>query len=117
MSSRILTSAIAGIKAASSAAPAMAAARAAGVAMGGAGAACPRAALSVAAGAPGSALFSVPSFKLPDLSYDYGALEPFISGEIMRIHHTKHHQVSCCLTLAASLLDLGQLEAVCHVTW
>ena len=29
--------------------------------------------------------------KLPDLPYDYGALEPAISGEIMRIHHTKHH--------------------------
>ncbi len=32
------------------------------------------------------------SFKLPDLPYDYNALEPFISGEIMKIHHTKHHQ-------------------------
>lgn len=31
------------------------------------------------------------SFKLPDMPYDYGALEPFISGEIMRLHHTKHH--------------------------
>ncbi len=30
--------------------------------------------------------------KLPDMPYDYGALEPFISAEIMRIHHTKHHQ-------------------------
>lgn len=28
---------------------------------------------------------------LPDLSYDYGALEPVISGEIMQIHHSKHH--------------------------
>lgn len=31
------------------------------------------------------------SFKLPDMPYDYGALEPFLSGEIMRLHHTKHH--------------------------
>ena len=38
-----------------------------------------------------SALTSGGSFKLPDLPYDYGALEPAISGEIMRIHHTKHH--------------------------
>lgn len=30
---------------------------------------------------------------LPDLDYDYGELEPAISGEIMKIHHTKHHQV------------------------
>lgn len=29
---------------------------------------------------------------LPDLEYDYGALEPVISGEIMELHHSKHHQ-------------------------
>nr|ACO15103.1 Superoxide dismutase 1, mitochondrial precursor [Caligus clemensi] len=29
---------------------------------------------------------------LPDLPYAYGALEPVISGEIMEIHHSKHHQ-------------------------
>lgn len=28
---------------------------------------------------------------LPDLPYDYGALEPVISGDIMRLHHDKHH--------------------------
>ncbi|MQK22380.1 superoxide dismutase, partial [Escherichia coli] len=28
----------------------------------------------------------------PDLAYDYGALEPAISGEIMQLHHQKHHQ-------------------------
>lgn len=32
------------------------------------------------------------TFTLPDLSYDYGALEPAISGEIMQLHHQKHHQ-------------------------
>ena len=32
------------------------------------------------------------TFSLPDLSYDYGALEPAISGEIMQLHHQKHHQ-------------------------
>lgn len=31
------------------------------------------------------------SFKLPDLPYDFGALEPFLSGDIMRLHHGKHH--------------------------
>ncbi len=31
-------------------------------------------------------------FTLPDLSYEYNALEPVISEEIMRLHHTKHHQ-------------------------
>jgi len=29
---------------------------------------------------------------LPDLSYDYGALEPAVSGKIMELHHSKHHQ-------------------------
>ena len=31
-------------------------------------------------------------YVLPDLPYDYGALEPHISGEIMELHHSKHHQ-------------------------
>ncbi|WP_025027724.1 superoxide dismutase [Caldalkalibacillus mannanilyticus] len=30
--------------------------------------------------------------QLPPLPYDYTALEPYISEEIMRLHHTKHHQ-------------------------
>ena len=29
---------------------------------------------------------------LPDLPYDYKALEPTISGQIMELHHKKHHQ-------------------------
>ncbi|PKU73921.1 superoxide dismutase [Mn], mitochondrial [Dendrobium catenatum] len=32
------------------------------------------------------------TFSLPDLPYDYGALEPAISAEIMQLHHQKHHQ-------------------------
>jgi len=32
------------------------------------------------------------SHSLPPLQYDYAALEPHISGMIMEIHHTKHHQ-------------------------
>jgi len=28
---------------------------------------------------------------LPDLSYDYNALEPVISAETMELHHSKHH--------------------------
>ena len=30
-------------------------------------------------------------YELPDLPYDYDALEPHISGEIMQLHHDKHH--------------------------
>ena len=31
-------------------------------------------------------------YVLPELSYDYGQLEPNISGRIMELHHSKHHQ-------------------------
>ncbi|MDK7227942.1 superoxide dismutase [Winkia sp. UMB1185] len=30
-------------------------------------------------------------YTLPDLPYDYAALEPHISGKIMELHHHKHH--------------------------
>ena len=33
----------------------------------------------------------MPTYTLPDLQYDYGALEPHISGKIMELHHDKHH--------------------------
>ena len=33
----------------------------------------------------------MPVYELPDLPYDYDALEPHISGEIMQLHHDKHH--------------------------
>lgn len=32
------------------------------------------------------------NYTLPDLPYDYAALEPHISGAIMQLHHDKHHQ-------------------------
>lgn len=31
-------------------------------------------------------------YTLPDLSYDYGALQPHVAAEIMELHHSKHHQ-------------------------
>jgi superoxide dismutase, Fe-Mn family len=31
-------------------------------------------------------------FQVPDLPYDYGALEPHIDEQTMRLHHDKHHQ-------------------------
>uniref|UniRef100_A0A672IIM8 Superoxide dismutase n=1 Tax=Salarias fasciatus TaxID=181472 RepID=A0A672IIM8_SALFA len=30
-------------------------------------------------------------YSLPDLPYDYGALEPHISAETMRLHHSQYH--------------------------
>ncbi|KAF7911132.1 uncharacterized protein EAF01_002640 [Botrytis porri] len=44
---------------------------------------------------------------LPDLPYDYGALEPSISGKIMELHHKNHHQTYVNSFNAAS----EQLEA------
>jgi len=34
----------------------------------------------------------VGKYELPGLPYDYAALEPHISGQIMELHHDKHHQ-------------------------
>ena len=31
------------------------------------------------------------AYTLPELTYDYSALEPYISGTIMELHHDKHH--------------------------
>lgn len=31
-------------------------------------------------------------YSLPDLPYDYSALEPHVDAKTMEIHHTKHHQ-------------------------
>jgi superoxide dismutase, Fe-Mn family len=31
-------------------------------------------------------------FEVPALPYDYGALEPHIDEQTMRVHHDKHHQ-------------------------
>ena len=30
-------------------------------------------------------------YTLPDLPYDYAALEPYVSAQIMELHHDKHH--------------------------
>ncbi|KAI1476534.1 manganese and iron superoxide dismutase [Daldinia eschscholtzii] len=56
-----------------------------------------RAALRASSMKPGVAALASTSFvrgkaTLPDLSYDYGALEPYISGKIMELHHKGHHQ-------------------------
>ncbi|HEX4405317.1 MAG TPA: superoxide dismutase [Polyangia bacterium] len=33
----------------------------------------------------------MPTYTLPELSYDFGALEPHISARILELHHGKHH--------------------------
>src|ERR671937_623623 len=32
------------------------------------------------------------AYSVPDLPYDYAALEPHIDEQTMRVHHDKHHQ-------------------------
>ena len=32
------------------------------------------------------------TYTLPELDYDFGALEPHISAQIMELHHDKHHK-------------------------
>ncbi|KFH41747.1 Superoxide dismutase [Mn]-like protein [Hapsidospora chrysogenum ATCC 11550] len=56
-----------------------------------------RAGLRASAARPAAAAIASTTFvrgkaTLPDLPYDYGALEPYISGKIMELHHSKHHQ-------------------------
>lgn len=48
-------------------------------------------------------------FTLPDLPYEYAALEPVISEEIMRLHHTKHHQAYVD-KLNAAVAQVPELE-------
>merc|ERR1712117_905458 len=43
-------------------------------------------------GVAATTVFSRSKHTLPDLPYDYSALEPVISAEIMQLHHSKHHQ-------------------------
>src|SRR5262245_15366998 len=31
------------------------------------------------------------TYTLPELEYDYAALEPYYSGEMLELHHDKHH--------------------------
>ncbi|EAL71885.1 superoxide dismutase [Dictyostelium discoideum AX4] len=60
------------------------------------------------------------SYTLPDLPYDYGALSPVISPEIMTLHHKKHHQTYVNnlnialdkLSSASSAKDVAQMIAL-----
>lgn len=47
-------------------------------------------------------------FKLPPLSYEYNALEPYIDEETMKLHHDKHH-ATYVEKLNAALQDNSEL--------
>lgn len=56
-------------------------------------------------------------YTLPDLPYDYAALEPHISGRIMELHHDKHHAAyvtgaNTALEKLAAARDAGDFAAV-----
>ena len=53
-------------------------------------------------------------YTLPDLPYDYAALEPHISAKIMELHHDKHHAAyvagaNTALAQMAEARDSGNL--------
>ena len=49
------------------------------------------------------------TYQLPELSYDYNALEPQIDAKTMEIHHTKHHGGYVAkLNAALAILNLYQ---------
>ena len=57
------------------------------------------------------------SYTLPDLPYDYAALEPHISGEIIELHHDKHHAAyvkgaNDTLEKLAAARDAGDFGAI-----
>jgi Fe-Mn family superoxide dismutase len=59
----------------------------------------------------------MPVYTLPDLPYDYAALEPHISGRIMELHHDKHHAAyvagaNTALDALAQARESGDLAAV-----
>ena len=57
------------------------------------------------------------AYTLPDLDYDYGALEPHISAQIMELHHSKHHDAyvkgaNTALDKLAAARESGDFAAI-----
>jgi Fe-Mn family superoxide dismutase len=57
------------------------------------------------------------AYTLPELDYDYAALEPHISARIMELHHSKHHKAyvdgaNAAVTKLEELRDSGDYAAL-----
>ena len=57
------------------------------------------------------------TYTLPELDYDYSALEPHISAQIMELHHSKHHQAyvtgaNTALEKLAEARETGNFAAI-----
>jgi Fe-Mn family superoxide dismutase len=57
------------------------------------------------------------TYTLPELPYDYSALEPHISGRIMQLHHDEHHGAyvkgaNSALDRLAEARDKGDFEDI-----
>ena len=55
------------------------------------------------------------AFEVPPLPYDYGALEPHIDEQTMRLHHDKHHQAyvdNANKALAGTQWESSSVESV-----
>lgn len=60
---------------------------------------------------------NIMTHSLPDLPYDYSALEPVISAEIMELHHKKHHNtyvtnLNACLEKYADAESRGDVATM-----
>src|SRR5215475_1255537 len=56
-------------------------------------------------------------YELPDLPYDYAALEPYYSARVLELHHDKHHAayvkgVNATLDKLAAARDSGDLSSI-----
>jgi Fe-Mn family superoxide dismutase len=64
---------------------------------------------------------AMPAYTLPELPYDYSALQPSISARIMELHHSKHHQTyvtgaNTALDQLAEARESGNLATINKLT-
>jgi len=57
------------------------------------------------------------TYALPDLDYDYGALEPYYAAQMLELHHSKHHAayvsgLNTVLEQLDSARDSNDFEAI-----